>query len=306
MQWQAIASNKRIVLAILSVLIVTGLALAVSYKFLPVIGVEGIVDVEEEDTGIMSSELIIIRLNITVPEGEARYENVTSFLVAPGEAVKISVIESSVEGNVSIALSGVATLKGENESYRIHLPCMVVNGIPCTRILTLIPGYDTPLHVAPGVYSVDLELEWRARGKGRFEARLVIERKSSAYTIRVIGVEPESIENWVIAPGSTRSYALAVEKTRIETGDDDIGVVKAYAWTLSSSTGNTSTIFTFKLVDAEGRVLAKLKTKPFTDDMYHRLLVEIKAPRGEYILRFEASKLGEPLITALEIPLEFR
>lgn len=290
----------KIGLPILVLLLLVGpLALAVTVGYLVVIGIEGVVDVSE-------LEEIVVKLDIDTPTGLKKFENIATISVEP-EAIRFRVVEKHVEGNVSIVLNGLAILRGENTTYRIPLPCLLAHGEGCVRVLMLIPGYDVPLPVEPGTYSVDLELSWTASGRGRFLVKLAIERHRAPTErpeIKVIGVEPENTTGWITARGSTRSYTLMVESNRVKAGDDGIGVVKAYAWMFTWEREQVHGVyFNFKLVDiATGQVVTELTTEPYRTSMYYKVLVEVKAPPGEYVLRLEIVKPGKAI--TLEIPLE--
>lgn len=297
--------SKRGVLLVL-LFLTAMLALAIGSRYLAVINIEGDIDVGEID--VRNVEEITVKLDINTPMGSKKFTNITTINIASGEAIKFRVVEKHVEGNITIVLNGLAVLKSRNTTYKIPLPCILEHGEPCVRVQTLIPGYDVPMTIIPGTYTVDLTLEWKADGKGRFIVKLVIEHYpalKSQPEIRVIGVKPENTNGWVTVPGSTRTYALIVEKNRVKTENDGVGTVKAYAWMFTSEKTNYSTIyFVFKLIDhATGQVLAELETKPYSDSMYHRILVEIKAPKGEYILRLEIIKSGTTIV--LEAPLIF-
>lgn len=91
----------------------------------------------------------------------------------PNGSVIVEVALLEREGNFSIVVNGVLTLKSENRVYTINMPCAIVIGAPCFRIMMLIPGWDEPMPIEGGVYDVSLKLMWeRASGEGKFHAKL--------------------------------------------------------------------------------------------------------------------------------------
>lgn len=81
---------------------------------------------------------------------------------------------TSVNGDIKLVLSGKLRLTSINKSYEISMPCLAEINESCYRVKTIIPGYDTPLEVASGVYNATLELSWIAWGNGSFTLRLIV------------------------------------------------------------------------------------------------------------------------------------
>ncbi|MEM0239970.1 MAG: hypothetical protein QXQ03_04760 [Candidatus Nezhaarchaeales archaeon] len=79
------------------------------------------------------------------------------------------------EGNFSIVVNGVLTLKSDNKAYVIEMPCMIVISTSCYRIMAIIPGWDAPMPIEEGMYEVSLKLTWnKASGSGKFYAKLYL------------------------------------------------------------------------------------------------------------------------------------
>lgn len=79
----------------------------------------------------------------------------------------------SYKGNIKLLLNGILELKSEKISYRINMPCLASINESCYRVTMIIPGYDVPLTVVAGKYSVTLVLSWKADGVGNFHFKLV-------------------------------------------------------------------------------------------------------------------------------------
>lgn len=92
-----------------------------------------------------------------------------------GETVQVKVIEARAEGGLKIMANGVLTLKGEKQTYEINMPCMADVDMRCARIQAIIPGYDQPMRIEPGVYSATLKISWEARGVGVLILKIIIE-----------------------------------------------------------------------------------------------------------------------------------
>lgn len=82
-------------------------------------------------------------------------------------------LSASVRENASLIVSGTLFLRrGTDLEYSISMPCLLSVGEACFRILVLIPGYDAPMQIEPGVYEVSLTLSWVASA----QAELVLKR----------------------------------------------------------------------------------------------------------------------------------
>lgn len=127
------------------------------------VGLRGIVSVPSR---VFDIDLIVDR-----DSGEAFYS--LGRVEIPDGNVMVKVILVEHEGNFSIVVNGVLMLKSETRAYVIDMPCAIVIGAPCFRIMAIIPGWDEPMHVEGGVYDVNLKLTWsKASGSGKFYAKL--------------------------------------------------------------------------------------------------------------------------------------
>ncbi|MCX8196097.1 MAG: hypothetical protein N3F67_03355 [Acidilobaceae archaeon] len=91
-------------------------------------------------------------------DGTALFKDVAK-LHSSGGSIVIKAF-ASVKGQV---IGGITVyLKGDNgKTYRIDMPCSFATAI-CVRIMMIIPGYDAPMSIEPGVYSVDVQISWNA------------------------------------------------------------------------------------------------------------------------------------------------
>ena len=78
-----------------------------------------------------------------------------------------------LEGRANFTVSGELTLESAFEGeppragsrvYRVLMPCLVEQNMPCYRVMVVIPGYDAPLRVEEGVYRPTLKLSWISTG----------------------------------------------------------------------------------------------------------------------------------------------
>lgn len=149
----------------LAVLLLTVvLASATASVVLVRIGLEGYVKV---GSTLLSSTII---LNITSSEGYAEYDLGylrTEHPVSVRAFARLVEIEGVFSGSISFNL-----LINGNVSYNIGMPCAIVVGnASCARILVVIPGYDVPLTIEGGEYTVRLIVRWSdMKGEGRFKA----------------------------------------------------------------------------------------------------------------------------------------
>jgi len=70
---------------------------------------------------------------------------------------------------VKICLNGFLVLDrvSDGKIYTVGMPCMYVEDMKCARVMTIIPGYDTPMKVDAGMYVITLNLYWIAEGSGK-------------------------------------------------------------------------------------------------------------------------------------------
>ena len=291
-------TSRLLVIAVLCI-VASSIALALSIHYIAVFRIGGRVDVGGFKT-------IDISLDIESGSGSKMFRNVTVIDVGKGMAIRFRVVDYWVSGNVSLVLNGIAVLRSGNTTYRIFMPCLLSVGEPCARIQMLIPGYDTFLPLPPGRYAVDLQLSWKAWGYGRYRLVLAIEgARALRARIEIIGTRPSSIEGWVTAPGSTKSYALLVERTRIPVDSSGIGHVKAYAWVFRPGDECSDIVFRFRFTELNsGEVVSKLIAHPQRYGFYCSTQISIEASLGRYVLELEIESQGIER-AVLKIPLEF-
>ncbi|MCX8209207.1 MAG: hypothetical protein N3G79_06170 [Sulfolobales archaeon] len=122
------------------------------------------------------SALKVVEIKIAINRESGSEEVHLGEIKIPRGEVVARVKLVSREGEFSTVISGLLVLRSGNRSYEIPMPCAISIGEPCYRIMVLIPGYDTPMPVEEDTYEAILKLEWVARGSGRFDARLYLEK----------------------------------------------------------------------------------------------------------------------------------
>ncbi|QOJ79057.1 hypothetical protein IG193_00905 [Infirmifilum lucidum] len=118
-----------------------------------------------------NSSCFVARLHMTQGNGSARLSLGVVNFSRPTEAV--FELFASASPDVAYTLSGTVYLYGP-ERYVVHMPCAVSHGLPCYRVLAVIPGYDAPIVVRPGVYNVSLHLAWESAWDSTLTVALVI------------------------------------------------------------------------------------------------------------------------------------
>jgi hypothetical protein len=194
-------------------------------------------------------------------------------------------IDVKTDGLSSISLSGRVLLVSGNNSYTIDMPCILRLNASCPRITAIIPGYDAPLRVKPGRYLVSIELSWReARGRGRVYLSLS-PRAYDAVIIYLGSYQPENTSGWITAEGSTRSYALLVDKTKAPTGRSGYGKFTIHVWVFEAA-GEEYKEFRLELASLEtGKTVAALEVPVKKQGPYYQALLAVRAKPGEYLLR---------------------
>ncbi len=127
----------------------------------------------------MSPSTINIDLGLVgESEGSKIFDNIAKLVVKNTSRIMVkvsgtpgSMVPDNIS-NLSLIISGEMILKRGEKQYTIQMPCLYSIG-GCYRILVLIPGYDAPMDIEPGEYSVSLRISWTAQGKG--EARVSLE-----------------------------------------------------------------------------------------------------------------------------------
>lgn len=210
---------RREYIYVLAGLALVGIVVAASYLGpLLEVYIKGEVNVPKS---LKTAEIVLV---IDREEGSEKFDLGEVFIPKGSVIVKTSL--ESYEGNFILSVSGVLTLESESRSYVVSMPCAIVMGEPCYRIMIVIPGYDVPISVEEGKYRVRLDLSWRASGSGRFTARMYILKASEeGLGIRILGVKPENADGWVTANNSTRSYAMLLNTLSTKEGR-----VLIYVW----------------------------------------------------------------------------
>ncbi|MEM0454125.1 MAG: hypothetical protein QXO98_05675 [Sulfolobales archaeon] len=196
----------------------------------------------------------------------------------------------SYEGNFTLILSGELMLESNTSSYRVLMPCLANIGDHCYRIMMLIPGYDAPLPISEGDYNATLTIRWSAEGVGRFHLKLVLEFSETTgnVSISVIGIKPGSIDGWVVAHNSTRSYSMLV---------NPVSDTSALVWVWIFDPSNVSSnLLTFEVIeDSTGREISEEVVEMFRDGVYWSVLVEVDVPIGRYVIK---SSFGDVVMSA--------
>lgn len=247
-----------------------------------------------------SYHIIDLSLNIS-QEGSKTFQNITTVEIGDDTSIQFRVLHSEAVGDLKIIVGGRAILESSGKRYVIDVPCMLVKDMPCYRIQMLIPGYDRPLKVEPGTYSVTIAISWRAEGRGFINVKLAMLRVygRSEAQIFPIGTKPYNATGWIVANGSTRSYALLVDKTSVDAGGDGYGYIRVWAWLFSPSSENETKTFRFQLVRIkDGCIAAELDLPVEKHGIYYQALLLVKAKAGEYKL-----KAIFPINVEVEVPI---
>ncbi len=128
-----------------------------------------------------------------------------------------------------LSLSARVDLVSKDARYSIDMPCVLYFNTSCPRVTVIIYGYDAPLRIEPGRYSLGLKIYWtEAEGSGK--VRLSISTRAYNASIIHLGhTAPQDTTNWITAEGSTRSYTLLLNKVETSTKDSGYGEFMAYA-----------------------------------------------------------------------------
>lgn len=198
-------------------------------------------------TLLINPSILSIESDILADEGMRDFGEIAVIDIEKPDMLRFKLINWSVEGLRSLSLSGRAHLISESTSYRIDMPCILYFNVSCARITLLIPGYDAPLKIEPGRYSVRLEIYWsNAEGSGK--ARLFIAMRAYKASIIDLGYGiPEDTASWVMAEGSTRSYALLVDRVEAAAGDSGYGEFTAHVWVFAPVEEEKTKIFKFEI-----------------------------------------------------------
>jgi len=167
---------------------------------------------------VPSSKVKVVNVNLRInsSEGSTSLKNVTWFYVPSPSKIKFKVETAEVSGNFNLSLSGTALIKAPSRSYRIPMPCIFTLNATCFRIMSLIPGWDVPMSIEPGNYSLSFNFNWKgASGSGLLKLKVELVNMGSVQCnplVRVIGTKPSSTKGWTVSNGSTRSYSMLISK----------------------------------------------------------------------------------------------
>ena len=228
-------------------------------------------------------EAFVLEFSVDFGKGEVFFENIGIINMESQGSVRLRAEVVSVEGLDRIVLNGKAFLKSDEAEYEILMPCIYSLNAECYRILMVIPGWDQPLRIKPGKYSLSVKLTWaNAEGKGKVKLR--IEPEITYASVEVISAKPESTEGWCIAEGSTRSYSMLTSKPETVGGKC---VFKVWIWFFNRNVKETF----LEITDTEGKQYIAEHVKLMEKGMYREVLLEISVPKGNtYIIKTHAGK----------------
>ena len=226
-----------------------------------------------------------LEVEISSVDGVKEFRDVAVINVEDVDSLLFKPINVKTSGLSTISLNGRVLLVSSNHSYTIDMPCILRLNVSCPRITAIIPGYDASLRVEPGRYLLSIELTWReARGRGRVYLSLC-PRAYDAVIIYLGSYQPENTSGWITAEGSTRSYALLVDKTKTSAGRSGYGKFTVHVWVFEAA-GEEYKKFRLELMSLEtGKTVAALEVPVKKQGPYYQALLIVKAKPGEYLLR---------------------
>ncbi|HWQ17419.1 MAG TPA: hypothetical protein VNL13_06285 [Sulfolobales archaeon] len=165
------------------VLAISLISIATAYALNNLVGV---INIGGTFSLIKKAEMIPSTVNIDLgviseSQGSRSFDNIAKLVVRNSAKIiaKASPTQgyTPVSGNLSLIINAEMTLSSGNKKYVIQMPCLHSIG-ECYRILVLIPGYDAPMDIDPGEYSVSLKINWTAQGSGNANVNLAIQIES--------------------------------------------------------------------------------------------------------------------------------
>lgn len=236
-------------------------------------------------TLLIDPSRIDLELFVSSVDGVEEFRNIAVINVETVDSLLFRPLDVKTDGLSSISMSGRALLESSNNTYTINMPCILSLNVSCPRITAVIPGYDAPLRVEPGRYLLSVELSWsEARGRGRVYLSLS-PRAYDAAIIYLGSYQPEDTSGWITAKGSTRSYALLVDKTEAPAGRSGYGQFTVHAWVFEAA-GEEYKKFRLELTSLEtGKTAAVLEVPVKKQGPNYQALLLVKAKPGEYLLR---------------------
>lgn len=235
-------------------------------------------------TLLINPSTINVEFNVHDEKGTKDFGEIAIIDVEKPDMLKFKLIDWSVEGLRSLSLSVRVDLVSKDTKYGINMPCVLYFNASCARVTVIIPGYDVPLRIEPGRYSLRLEVYW-AEAKDSGRVRLSICTKAyGACIINLRGISPQNTTHWITAEGSTRSYALLVDKLETSAGDSGYGEFTAYVWVFAPFQEENK-IFKFEITSLEsGKIEHHLEIPVEKKNATYSVMLLIKAAPGNYRL----------------------
>ncbi len=233
---------------------------------------------------LINPSLINLDLEVSSVEGKREFREIAIIDVEDADSLLFRLVNLRVEGVSSISLSGIVRLESSSSSYEVRMPCIVFFNTSCPRVTMIIPGYDAPLKIESGRYILTIEFTWmEAKGKGRISLT-ISPRAYNASIIPLGEYAPNDMSKWIAARGSTRSFALLVDKNETIADSSGFGKFKTYVWVFQSVGENVS-LFRFEIVSLKtGRVESILETYVEKKGIYYEVFLLVKARPGDYML----------------------
>ncbi len=232
----------------------------------------------------VNPSFISLDLEIQSSEGVSEFRQVAVIEVDDVDSLLFRIVDPRIEKLTSLSLSGKVKLESSNKTYEIDMPCILAVNTSCPRITMIIPGYDAPLTIESGRYLLTIMFSWReAKDFGKVSLRLLT-RAYDASIVNLGSSEPEDTTNWFTAEGSTRSFALQVDKIEDVADNSGFGRFKVYAWVFQT-VGEDVEMFRFELASLDtGFVKAVLNTPVEKKGVYYHVMLLIIARQGSYRL----------------------
>jgi hypothetical protein len=135
-------------------------------------------------TGIFSAKanvkMVPSTINIDLgrigSSGDKEYSNIAKLIVRNETSIiaRAAVDVPSRSGSIEVIGGAKLILKGNNKTYVIAMPCAISTG-ECIRHMVIIPGYDVPMNIEAGEYTIDLALSWQLKGSGEIAVKIKID-----------------------------------------------------------------------------------------------------------------------------------
>lgn len=233
-------------------------------------------------TPSINPSMLNVELDISTEKGMKDFGEIALIDIKKPDVLRFKLIDWDIRGLQSLSLSAKVHLVSKGANYSINMPCILCFNASCTRVTVIIPGYDVPLRIEPGNYSLRLEVYWfEAKHSGK--VRLSISMRAYNASIISLGYEiPKNTTNWIMAEGSTRSYALLVDKTETLAEVSGYGEFIAYVWVFAPFQEDIK-IFKFNMESLEtGKVEHHLEIAVNKVNGTYSTMLLIKAVPGLY------------------------